>query len=125
MAQGRPESLTSVSEAFNNFRDGPPPQINLMGIVVDILSPTQNQKTNGPHDLARLVPRYLADLLSDWQMTFTIQDPDMVKILRPPKGLKARFFVTNKEDLPAINSIGDVILIRNCRVFAIFLDQHV
>lgn len=49
-------------------------------------------------------------------VTFTIQDPDMIKIPSPNKGLKARFFHPNIEELPRIQSVGDVILIHACKV---------
>lgn len=58
----------------------------------------------------------VADLSADWQMTFTIQDAEMMKIPSPTKGLKARFFVQHQSELPQIRSVGDIILIRSCKV---------
>ena len=31
-------------------------------------------------------------------------------------GLKARFFARTKEELPPVPSVGDVVLVRNCKV---------
>jgi len=47
MAPPRPNTLTSLADAYNNFQAQSPPVINLMGIVVDILPPTINQKSKG------------------------------------------------------------------------------
>jgi hypothetical protein len=49
-------------------------------------------------------------------MTFTIQDAEMMKIPSPTKGLKARLFVQHQSELPQIRSVGDIILIRSCKV---------
>ncbi|THX53838.1 hypothetical protein D6D08_09537, partial [Aureobasidium pullulans] len=102
MAPPRPNTLTSLADAYNNFQAQSPPVINLMGIVVDILPPTINQKSK------------------DWQMTFTIQDAEMMKIPSRTKGLKARFFVQYQSELPQIRSVGDIILIRSCKVTSVY-----
>ncbi|KAG9583545.1 hypothetical protein KCU77_g10803, partial [Aureobasidium melanogenum] len=103
MAQSRPSTLTSVADAYKNCKSASAaPIINLMGIVVDVLSPTTNKKTG------------------DWQITFTLQDSDMMKIPVFTKGLKARFFAKAKEELPPTPSVGDIVLIRNCKVIAVY-----
>jgi hypothetical protein len=40
----------------------------------------------------------------------------MMKIPVTPKGLKARFFAKTEEELPPTPSVGDIVLIRNCKV---------
>jgi hypothetical protein len=40
----------------------------------------------------------------------------MMKLSVFPKGLKARFFTRSQEELPPTPSVGDIILIRSCRV---------
>ncbi|KAG9813050.1 hypothetical protein KCU77_g19304, partial [Aureobasidium melanogenum] len=103
MAQSRPSTLTSVADAYRNCKSASAaPIINLMGIVVDVLAPTTNRKTG------------------DWQITFTLQDSDMMKIPVFTKGLKARFFAKTKEELPPTPSVGDIVLIRNCKVIAVY-----
>ncbi|KAI5209678.1 hypothetical protein E4T38_02358 [Aureobasidium subglaciale] len=87
MALSRPNTIRSLADAFNACKDGQPLwSVNLMGTVVDKLDPTKNEKTG------------------DLQMTFTINDSTRL--------LKARFF----GELPPIQSLGDIILIRNCKV---------
>lgn len=52
---------------------------------------------------------------SEWAVTFTLQDSDMINIPVNPKGLKARFFCRTQEELPPVSSIGDIVLLRNCK----------
>lgn len=59
---------------------------------------------------------FLLTPASDSQITFTLQDSDMMKIPVAAKGLKARFFTQTKEELPPTPSVGDIILIRSCKV---------
>lgn len=40
----------------------------------------------------------------------------MMKIPSVHKGLKARFFAKIKEELPPVPSVGDIVLLRNCKV---------
>ncbi|KAH0342347.1 hypothetical protein KCU81_g5709, partial [Aureobasidium melanogenum] len=103
MAQSRPSTLTSLADAYKDCKSASAaPIINLMGIVVDVLLPSPNKKTG------------------DWQITFTLQDSDMIKIPVFTKGLKARFFARTKEELPPTPSLGDIVLIRNCKVIAVY-----
>ncbi|KAK6006348.1 hypothetical protein QM012_006758 [Aureobasidium pullulans] len=102
MAQSRPNTLVGLADAYRNCKAASAaPIINLMGIVVDVLPPTTNNTTG------------------DWQITFTVQDSDMMKIPNMTKGLKARFFTQNKEELPPTLSVGDIVLIRSCKVIAV------
>ncbi|KAG9947388.1 hypothetical protein KCU85_g5857, partial [Aureobasidium melanogenum] len=102
MAQLRPSTLTSLADAYKNCKSASAaPIINLMGIVVDVLPPQTNAFTG------------------DSQITFTIQDSDMMKIPVVTKGLKARFFTQTKEELPPTPSVGDIILIRSCKVIGV------
>jgi hypothetical protein len=45
----------------------------------------------------------------------------MMKIPVMTKGLKARFFARTKEGLPPTPSVGDVVLIRSCKVSTIMI----
>ncbi|KAI5207377.1 hypothetical protein E4T39_01856 [Aureobasidium subglaciale] len=90
MALSRPNTIKSLAEAFDACKDGQPLwSVNLMGTVVDKMDPKKNEKTG------------------DLQLTFTINDSTRL--------LKARFF----GEIPPIQSLGDIILIRNCRVMFI------
>lgn len=40
----------------------------------------------------------------------------MMKIPAVSKGLKARCFVKTEEELPPIPAVGDIVLIRGCKV---------
>lgn len=40
----------------------------------------------------------------------------MMEVPVATKGLKARFFTQTKEELPPTPSVGDIVLIRNCKV---------
>lgn len=40
----------------------------------------------------------------------------MFKIPVNPKGIKARFFCKTEEELPPVSSVGDIVLLRNCKV---------
>jgi hypothetical protein len=40
----------------------------------------------------------------------------MMKLSVFPKGLKARFFTRSQEELPPTPSVGDIILMRSCKV---------
>ncbi|KAG9521833.1 hypothetical protein KCU93_g7194, partial [Aureobasidium melanogenum] len=103
MAQSRPSTLTSLADAYKNCKSASAaPIINLMGIVVDVLQPMTNMRTG------------------DWQITFTLQDSDMMKIPVMTKGLKARFFARTNEGLPPTPSVGDVVLIRSCKVIPLY-----
>ncbi|KAG9654417.1 hypothetical protein KCU95_g13186, partial [Aureobasidium melanogenum] len=102
MTQLRPSTLTSLADAYKNCKSASAaPIINLMGIVVDVLPPLTNA-TSG-----------------DSQITFTLQDSDMMKIPVVARGLKARFFTQTKEELPPTPSVGDIVLIRSCKVIAV------
>jgi hypothetical protein len=61
------------------------------------------------------------DSSADYQITFTIQDVDMQTYHPAKKGLKARFFEASEQDLPQIVNVGDIILIRHCKVIIPFL----
>ncbi|KAI4724272.1 hypothetical protein E4T49_07993 [Aureobasidium sp. EXF-10728] len=99
MAQPRPITLTSLGDAYNKSMSNQTlSPINLMGIVIDLLAPTTNWKTG------------------DSQITFTLQDSDMMKIPVLAKGLKARLFTSSQEEPPPTPSVGDIVLMRNCKV---------
>lgn len=40
----------------------------------------------------------------------------MITIPVNPKGLKARFFCKTEEELPPVSSVGDIVLLRDCKV---------
>lgn len=44
----------------------------------------------------------------------------MIKIPVIPKGLKARFFCKTEEELPSVSSVGDIVLLRSCKVTTAF-----
>lgn len=66
-------------------------EINVIGVVEDMLPPS---KSRG----------------SDWMCTFTIADE------KCDGGLKVRFFKPMESELPRIQSIGDVVILRNLRI---------
>lgn len=66
-------------------------EVNVIGVVEDIMPPS---KSRG----------------SDWMCTFTIADD------RCDGGLKVRFFKAMESELPKIQSIGDVVILRNLRI---------
>lgn len=66
-------------------------EVNVIGVVVDMLPPS---KSRG----------------SDWMCTFTIADGGC------DGGLKVRFFKPMESELPRIQNIGDVVIVRNLRI---------
>lgn len=66
-------------------------EVNVIGVVVDLMQPS---KSRG----------------SDWMCTFAIADD------RCDGGLKVRFFKAMESELPKIQSIGDVVILRNLRI---------
>lgn len=69
-------------------------EVNIMGVVIDVLPPA---KSRGP----------------DWVVTFSITDSTMVNYER---GLKVRFFKPMESELPKIQGIGDVIVLRSVKI---------
>jgi protection-of-telomeres protein 1 len=118
MALTRPKTITGLADAYTNCKLGTTfvvTPISLMGIVIDVLSPTRTSSGGMAVSLSTFHLFSLTTSL-EWVVTFTIQDSDMMKIPVTPKGLKARFFVKTEEELPPIPSVCDIVLIRNCKV---------
>lgn len=66
-------------------------EVNVIGVVVDMMLPS---KSRG----------------ADWMCTFTIADA------KCDDGLKVRFFKPMESELPRVQSIGDVVILRNLRI---------
>lgn len=87
MASKTPFGFVDISSATAE----PGREVNVIGIVEDMLRPS---KSRG----------------SDWMCTFTIADD------RCDGGLKVRFFKPMESELPRIQSVGDVVILRNLRI---------
>lgn len=87
MASKAPLAFVDISSAIAE----PGREVNVIGVVEDIMPPS---KSRG----------------SDWMCTFTIADD------RCDGGLKVRFFKPMESELPRIQSIGDVVILRNLRI---------
>lgn len=69
----------------------PDREVSVIGVVEDMMPPSKSRGT-------------------DWMCTFTIADD------RCDGGLRVRFFRPMESELPRIQSIGDVVILRNLRV---------
>lgn len=87
MASKTPFGFVDISSAMAESGR----EVNVIGVVEDMLPPS---KSRG----------------SDWMCTFTIADD------RCYGGLKVRFFKPMESELPRIQSIGDVVILRNLRI---------
>lgn len=87
MASKTPSGFVDISSAMAEAGR----EVNVIGVVEDMLPPS---KSRG----------------SDWMCTFTIADD------RCDGGLKVRFFKPMESELPRIQSIGDVVILRNLRI---------
>ncbi|CAD0097308.1 unnamed protein product, partial [Aureobasidium vineae] len=85
-----------------------------MGIIIDV-----------PRVVFSILSLFPLTPCSDSQITFTLQDSDMMKIPVLAKGLKARLFTSAQEEPPPTPSVGDIVLIRNCKVAIINLLSNV
>ena len=68
--------------------------VNIMGIVTDVLPPI---KSRGP----------------DWQFSFSLADSTLGGI---DNGFKVRFFKSLESEMPQIQGIGDVMILRNLKI---------
>lgn len=89
MALFPPPGFVDLASAYSQKEKA----VNVIGVVVDHLPPAKSSGT-------------------DYVITFTIHDPSWTDGL----GLKFRFFQKAIEKLPAIESNGDVVLLRNVKI---------
>ena len=96
MLTGRPPDFTNL-QAASTLPKGS--FVNVIGVVTDALPPKKSHGT-------------------DFMLTFTIADNTFGSIgLQGHEGLKARFFRANNYDLPPIQSIGDVVILRQIKMW--------
>jgi len=79
-------------DLFSASQQGLQQSVNIIGVVSDVMVPGKTQGT-------------------DYQMTFTLLDNSTL-----PNGLRVKFFRKNLFDMPAIQSIGDVVVLRKIKV---------
>ena len=78
-----------------NASISPGRESNVMGRVSDVMAPSRTRGT-------------------DWMFTFSIADHSMGEEWNA--GLKVRFFRKSEGDLPPIQNVGDIVLLRNLKI---------
>ena len=91
MAVSLPESFVDLSTASSRINA----DVNIMGRVTDFMPPSRTRGT-------------------DWMCTFSIADHTLGDEYN--EGLKVRFFKPTQDEMPQIQSSGDVVLLRNLKI---------
>lgn len=92
MANGLPPRFVDLYHAYCN----PGREFNVMGRATDILAPSRSRGT-------------------DWMFTFSLTDPTMGGEFFN-EGVKVRFFRKSEGELPPVQDIGDIIILRNLKI---------
>ena len=91
-----PRTFTDLDKAYNAM---PNSFLNIAGVVVDLMPVTRTTKGQ--------------DML-----TFKMLDVKLRDAVYGTEGLKTRFFMERQEDLPAIEKLGDVVILKNAKMFS-------
>lgn len=70
--------------------------VNIIGVVVDVMTPTQTR--------------------ADWMLTARILDRGLADSIEGFQGLTCRFFRADRDLLPRVRGIGDVLLLRHMKM---------
>lgn len=114
MAPELPTGFMSVEAAANKHGS----ILSVIGVVTDSLPPLRSRGTGQSNTIP---DQYLlpdAEIHEDYQFTFTVVDGSSQ--LNNDFGLKVKFFRPSPEELPPIQSNGDIIILRNIKVSSHF-----
>lgn len=91
-----PKTYTDLDNAYNAM---PNSFLNIVGVVVDLMPVAVTQK-------------------GQYMLTFKLLDPKLRDAISGNEGLKIRFFKERAEDLPRVEKVGDVVLLKNTKMMS-------
>lgn len=89
-----PRGFTDLDKAYNAM---PNAFLSVVGVVVDLLPITSTAR-------------------GQYMQTFKILDPKLRDAVSGSEGLKVRFFKPKKEELPPVEKLGDVVLLKTTKM---------